>query len=262
MKTPEKTPTTNRCLSDLDPLLKRLNLKSLKPDLERILSEPATASATPVDIIFEVLSNEVDRRDTNALNRRLKEANLRYPQASVSQLDLKFDRGLSKSKIQALLSCDWIRFHQNCVIVGASGLGKTWLANMLAVTAVAQGFKAKVVRLPRLLQEVYAARQVPTEYRKTLSSYKKIDLLVLDDWGIGQLDANSRSDLLEIIEERHGTGSTIITSMLPVKSWAAYINDATYSDAILDRLIQNAHRFELRGESLRAEPQYGAVINS
>lgn len=258
MKTSE-TITTNIGIEDLDPLLKRLNLRNLKADLVQMLEKPETHAASPLDVIYELLRNEVDRRDTNALQRRLKEANLKYPNAVFSQFDLKAPRGINHAQIKSLLSCDWIRLHQNCAIVGASGLGKSWIANMLVIAAVSRGFKAKVVRIPRFLQEVFAARQVPTEYRKTLSSYKKVDLLVLDDWGIGQLDANSRADILEIIEERHQCGSTIITSMLPIKAWAQYIGDLTYSDAILDRILQNAHRIELKGDSLRSQPQYGAV---
>ncbi len=261
MTTSAKTIITGIRIDDLDVPLKRLNLKNMKNDIIELTQNPQSASCSLVDLMFTVMKNEVQRRENNALQKRLKEANLKYSNAAFTELDLKVPRGLNKQQIKNLMSCDWIRYHQNCTIVGASGLGKSWIANMLAIAAVTQGFKAKVVRVPRFLQEVFAARQVPTEYRKTLAIYKKVDLLVLDEWGIGQLDANARSNLLEVIEDCHQVASTVITSMLPVQTWPEYIGDVTYSDAILDRLLQNAHRIELEGLSLRAMPIYGVVNN-
>ena len=144
----------------------------------------------------------------------------------------------------------WMEEHQNIIITGAAGCGKTFLACALVNQACIKGRTARVVRVPLLLNQMAASHQIVETYFKKLKEMKTIDLLVLDDWGIGQLDARSRQDLLEIINERYMYASTIVTSVLPVNKWSEYINDTTYSDAILDRLVSVSHRVELNGASV------------
>ena len=154
----------------------------------------------------------------------------------------------------------WMVEHQNIIITGAAGCGKTFLACALVNQACIKGRTARVVRVPLLLNQMAASHQIVETYFKKLKEMKTIDLLVLDDWGIGQLDARSRQDLLEIINERYMYASTIVTSVLPVSKWSEYINDTTYSDAILDRLVSVSHRVELNGASVRQMKEYGAVL--
>ncbi len=156
----------------------------------------------------------------------------------------------------------WMERHQNIIITGAAGCGKTFLACALTNQACMKGKTARVVRIPLLLNQMSASHQIVETYFKKLKEYKNVDLLVLDDWGIGQLDARSREDLLEIINERYMYASTIVTSVLPVSKWAEYINDPTYSDAILDRLVSVSHRIEMYGASVRQMEQYGGVQKS
>jgi len=251
----------NVSLQQLEPSLKKLRLSGILPCLKEQLDDPDLHERPYLELLSELVTSELAKRSEHALNRRLRTASIRNAEACMSLIDFKSARGLKKSQILALGNCDWIRAHQNCLITGATGCGKTWIAGALTNAACRAGFSARFVRVPRLLKALVGARELAQGLDKQLHELKKIDLLVLDDWGIGQMDAVGRSDLLEIIEERYGIGSTLITSVLPVKNWANYIGDATYADSILDRIVRNAHRIELKGESLREQVQYGAIKN-
>lgn len=247
-------------LNHLKTLFYRLRMRAAYERLTSILSDPDECGMSALDCIYEIMENEVQRRDSNALARRLKEAKICLPNARPDTIDFSIERGLDKNKIDALLTMRWMEEHQNIIITGAAGCGKTFLACALVNQACIKGRTARVVRVPLLLNQMAASHQIVETYFKKLKEMKTIDLLVLDDWGIGQLDARSRQDLLEIINERYMYASTIVTSVLPVNKWSEYINDTTYSDAILDRLVSVSHRVELNGASVRQMKKYGAVL--
>ena len=247
-------------LNHLKTLFYRLRMRAAYERLTSILSDPDECGMSALDCLYAIMENEVRRRDSNALARRLKEAKICLPNARPDTIDFSIERGLDKNKIDALLTMRWMEEHQNIIITGAAGCGKTFLACALVNQACIKGRTARVVRVPLLLNQMAASHQIVETYFKKLKEMKTIDLLVLDDWGIGQLDARSRQDLLEIINERYMYASTIVTSVLPVNKWSEYINDTTYSDAILDRLVSVSHRVELNGASVRQMKEYGAVL--
>jgi len=196
-----------------------------------------------------LLDREMTERQTKRLRTRLKKAKLRH-QAAVEDIDYRHPRGLDKSLMLSLSSCEWIKEHHNLLITGPTGIGKTWLACALAQKACREGYSALYTRLPRLLQDLGIARG-DGRYLKVMTDLAKTDLLILDDWGLNPLKNEQKRDLLEVLEDRHGRRSTLVTSQLPVESWHEYLEDPTLADAILDRLIHNAHRIPLRGESMR-----------
>lgn len=196
-----------------------------------------------------LLDREMTERQTKRLRTRLKKAKLRH-QAAVEDIDYRHPRGLDKSLMLSLSSCEWIKEHHNLIITGPTGIGKTWLACALAQKACREGYSALYTRLPRLLQDLGIARG-DGRYLKVMTDLAKTDLLILDDWGLNPLKNEQKRDLLEVLEDRHGRRSTLVTSQLPVESWHEYLEDPTLADAILDRLIHNAHRIPLRGESMR-----------
>jgi len=202
----------------------------------------------------ERLAVLVDREDTYRKNRqyqtRLRLAKLKEPNARIEDIDFKAPRGLEKSVVLGLANCDWIRTKQNAFVIGPSGVGKTHVICALGHRACLEGFGVRYYRVPRLLAEVAIARAAG-RYPQLLAYLAKIEVLILDDWGIAGLTAEERRDFLEIIEDRYAVRSTVVASQLPVDKWHALIGDPTIADAILDRLIHSAHRITLRGLSQR-----------
>ncbi|MCR9095691.1 MAG: IS21-like element helper ATPase IstB [bacterium] len=189
-------------------------------------------------------------RENKKLARNLKQAKLRLSQATVEDLDYSGRRKLEKSVIRQLATCQWIDAHQNVVVTGATGVGKTYVACALAQQALRRGYKALYRRVPRLFDELALAHADGT-YPRLLAKLAKVDVLVLDDWGLVPLGQSERRDLLEIIEDRYGARSTILTSQLPIEAWHDHVGEATIADAICDRLLHNAHRIALEGDSRR-----------
>lgn len=202
---------------------------------------------------LERLGLLVDREQTERENRRLKtrlaQAHLRQT-ASVEDVDLKLPRGLDKALFRSLSSCQWVAKHHNLLITGKTGVGKSYLACALAQKACRDGYRVLYVRVTRLLSELGLAKG-DGRYPKLLASLARTDLLVLDDWGLQPFSDGQRRDLLEILDDRYDRRSTLVTSQLPVDSWHDAIGDPTLADAVLDRLIHNAYRLPLTGESVR-----------
>jgi DNA replication protein DnaC len=201
------------------------------------------------DRLALLVDREATERENSRLQGRLKKAKLRLA-ATIEDIDYRHPRGLDKALLLSMASCQWIRAHQNCIVIGPTGVGKSYLACALAHKACREGYKTLYVRTPRLFEEFTVAK-ADGRYRKLLAAYARIDLLVLDDWGLATLTEEQRRDLLEIMDDRHDLRSTLIASQIPVEKWHSIIGDPTLGDAILDRLVHNAHKLVLKGDSLR-----------
>ncbi len=189
-------------------------------------------------------------RDNKRLSRALREAKLRIPGACIEDIDYAPKRELERTLVRQLSSCGWIASHANVIITGATGTGKSYLACALAHQACRSGYRALYRRMPRLLEELALAHADGT-YTRLLGRLAKADVLVIDDWGLAPLRDQERRDLLEVVEDRHGARSTIVTSQLPVENWHDYVADPTIADALLDRVVHNAHRIKLKGPTRR-----------
>lgn len=236
---------THPTLEKLDQLRFKGMASALREQLERSDSDRLD--------FMERLGLLVDReaafRYNERLKSRLRRAHLRQ-QACIEDLDYRSGRGLDKRLVLHLAGCDWIRKHQNVVITGATGVGKSFLGCALAHKACLEGFTVRYFRLPRLLEDLAISRG-DGRYLKLLKQMSRFEVLVLDDWGLMPLTTPQQQDLLELLDDRHQVRSTIATSQLPVKNWHEAMDNATLADAILDRLVHNAHRIALAGGSMR-----------
>ena len=188
-------------------------------------------------------------RENKRMKRLLENAKLKLA-ASMEDIDYRSPRGLDKSVMLGLASCDWVRKHRNVIIVGPTGSGKTYLSCALAHRACREGMTAFYLRTPKLYYTLAMAR-ADGSYARVLAKLARTSVLALDDLGMAALTDSERQDLLEVIEDRHGSAATIITSQLPVEHWHEVIGDPTIADALLDRLVHNAHKINLKGESMR-----------
>jgi len=230
--------------------LHALRLPGMAIAFEEQQANAAVASLSFDDRFGLLVDREQTWRENRRLTRLLREAKLKSSQACVEDIRYGGGRKLDKSLIAHLSSCQWIAQHQNLVLTGATGCGKTWLACAFGNAACRQGLSVAYVRTPRLFEELRIAHG-DGSFGKRLSALAKTDLLILDDWGLAPLNQAERNDLLEVIDDRVGARATLITSQLPTEHWHAYLNDPTLADAILDRVLHAAHKLALTGESLR-----------
>lgn len=230
--------------------LKHLKLSGMAMALERQTIMPHLQALSFDERLGMLVDEENSYRENRRLDRLLKAAKMKFSSACMEDIDYSGRRGLDKGLVAGLLSCEWIRHHQNILITGATGCGKTWLGCAFGNQAARKGLHVLYRRTPRLLESLEVAH-ADGSLPKLRLQLAKADLLILDDWGLAPLNALARNDLLEIIDDRVGCSSTIITSQLPVDAWHSYIGDPTLADAILDRLIHTSHRLPLKGDSMR-----------
>jgi len=229
--------------------LRTLGLAAMADTFLQMQLDPAAAELSREDWLGLLLEREVTARDNKRLSRRLSQARLRQ-NALVEDTDFRAPRGLDRALFHQLAGCDWIRHSQHLVISGPTGVGKSWLACALGHKACREGFSVLYRRAPRLFAELAVARgegRLP----RMLAMLERIRLLIIDDWGPEPLTAEQRRDLMEVIDDRHQRASTILATQVPIERWHEMIGDPTYADAILDRLIHNAYRIDLRGDSMR-----------
>lgn len=234
--------------------LRALRLPGMALGFEEQQASTATAALSFDERFALLVDREQTYRDNRRIQRLLREAKLKSPQACLEDVRYASGRGLDPAAFAQLGACQWIRHQQNLVITGATGCGKTWLACALGNAACRQGLSVVYTRAPRLFEELRIAHG-DGSFGKRLAALAKTDLLILDDWGLAPLAQTERNDLLEVLDDRVGTRATLITSQLPVEHWHAYLNDPTLADAILDRVLHAAHKLALTGESQRKRPK-------
>jgi DNA replication protein DnaC len=234
--------------------LRTLKLDGLAAGLEEQLTQSGLTAMSFEERLALLIDREIHCRNDRRQARLLKQAQLKYPQAAIEDIDARPARGIDRRTVMSLALGDWVTSGHSVLITGATGAGKSWLACALAQYACRRGYSAIYQRVPRL-QEELRVRHGSGVFGKWLVQLAKTDVLVLDDWGMGAIDSATRSDLLEIIDDRAASKATIITSQLPIEHWHAWIGDATIADAILDRIMQRNHRLTLTGDSLRQEKQ-------
>ena len=226
--------------------LRALKLDGMADAFLELEQQDAARDLTHAEWLAFLLDREIANRTSKRTQIRLRAARLRYSQAAVEDVNYRAQRQLDKALFQQLATCRWIAEKRNLLVGGKCGLGKTWLACALAQRACREGYRAYYARMPRLFAQLELAHG-DGSFARLFKMLTKVDLLMLDDLGPDRLTAGQRRDLMEIIEERHGRGSTLIASQLPVKAWHDLIGDPTFADAILDRLVHNAYRLELEG---------------
>jgi len=235
--------------------LRSLRLDGMIAALDDTASQSAAAALPFEQRLALLVQRELDWRDGKRVARLLKAARLKVSTACIEDIDWRAGRGMDRHVITALAGGDWIRHGRNVLITGATGCGKTWLGCALAHQAARQGFSVLYTRATRLLQELQVAHG-DGSFGRRLAQLARLDVLVLDDLAIAPIGAQERQDLLELLDDRVGSRSTLITSQLPSSAWHQWLNEPTIADAIMDRLLHCAHTIALKGESLRrVKPQ-------
>lgn len=232
--------------------LRALKLDGMAEAFAELLTKDGAQSMGAIEWIGLMVDREQARRDTRRFQTRLRAAALRHSDACMEDVDYRTSRRLDRALFQSLSNDEWIARHRNVLITGPCGLGKSWLACALGHAACRNDRTVLYHRLPRLLSDLELARG-DGRFERLFRKLARADVLILDDWGPERLTAGQRRDLMEIVEERYGRRSTVVTSQLPIDAWHAVVGEPTFADAILDRLVHNAHRIELDGPSLRKE---------
>lgn len=230
--------------------LKQLRLMGMANSLAQLSEQPNSYDLNLIEGLKLLVSSEQCYRDEKRLNRLLKQAKLRYQQATLEIVDYQHQRQLNKMQFLELAQCHWIKKYSNLIFLGATGVGKSFLACVLGNQACREGFSVRYYRMSKLL-ELIRQSQAEGSFTRFLNQLVKTQCLLLDDWGIDQLNRQQRNAILEIIEDRYHKGSTIIGSQLPIEHWHNYIGDNTIADAVLDRILSNSSKIVLEGSSMR-----------
>ena len=230
--------------------LRELKLDGMADAFAELQQQDAAGDLGHAEWLALLLDREAASRNTKRFQSRLKAAHLRHGQASVEDVDYRTPRRLDKALFQQLATGRWIAEHRSLLLTGPCGVGKSWLSCALAQKACRDGYSVHYARVPRLFADLELAHG-DGRFAKLFRTLTKVDLLILDDWGPDRLSANQRRDLMEIVEDRYGRGSVLITSQLPIETWHEVIGEPTFADAILDRLVHNAYRLALDGASMR-----------
>jgi DNA replication protein DnaC len=238
--------------------LHQLGLAGMARAFAELEANPTSAALSHAEWLGLLLDRELADRQDRRLKARLRYARLRH-QAAVEDVDYRTPRGLDRALFQRLATGGWTEARQNLIIEGPTGVGKSWLACALGHKACRDNHSVLYQRIPRLFADLALARG-DGRYARLMRALGGVRLLILDDWGLEPLGAEQRRDLLEIVEDRYGRGATLITSQIPVDRWHDLIGDPTIGDAILDRIVHNAHRIQLRGDSLRRKKAQEAIM--
>jgi DNA replication protein DnaC len=228
----------------------QLNLSGFKESLQLQSEDVKYSSQSFEQRLYALFEAEINQRQDKRIKRFLNAAKLKDKLASLDQIQYLPKRKIDKSVVSSLASCDFITNSQNILITGATGTGKSYLAQALARRAISLGYPAKYYRIATLLEEIKTSR-LDGSYTKTLTKISKFKLLILDDFGVNPLSSDEINNIFEIIEDRMFNGSFIITAQLPIKDWYAYLGNETIADAMMDRLVHSSHKIELQGPSMR-----------
>jgi len=233
--------------------MKQMKLHGMASAFKTSLEDGGIVKLTADEMISFLIESEWDDRNNRRIERRIRTARFRY-RADVELIDFKIERNLDKNLMNRFAECTFIEKNENILITGSTGIGKSYVASALGNQACMLGFKVLYASTSKLFAMLKMARADGSYIRET-ARIEKMDLLILDDFGMQPLDSHNRSALIEIIEDRHGKRSTIIAAQLPVGQWHDVIGEKTIADAVLDRIVHNAYRIEMVGESLRKKQQ-------
>ncbi len=236
--------------------LEELKLKGAKQAYTHQMEDTAFHSLSFEDRLYNLLDAQEIFANNKRIETNLRLSKIKNKQALLEDLDYNPKRQINKSQILSLANMDFIRKHQNIIITGKTGCGKSYLAQSLAIKAIHEGFTAYYIRTATLLEDIKLSR-IDGSFINLLRKFARYKLLILDDFGVSAISADDAANLFEVIETRSQLSSTIITSQLPVKDWYGFLQNNTIADAILDRIVNSSHRIILEGESLR--PKYDSV---
>jgi len=237
-----------------------LHLHGMHRSFTSLLQQKQSEHFTPDELIAQLINQEYDERAHRATERMMRIAKFRY-KASIEQIDFNAQRGLDKNLLHRFAECDFVKRKENLLITGPTGTGKSFIASALGQQACLLGYKVLYMHTSKLFTHLKMAK-ADGSILKEMNKIEKQDLLILDDFGLQPFDAQSRMQLMEIIEDRHQNRSTLLTSQLPVAQWHDAIGEQTIADAILDRIVHDANRIELSGESLRKRKQQKTEIEN
>ena len=229
--------------------MRKMNLLGMHSAFKTSLESGKTENYTSDEMVSSLIDAEWDDRKNRGIERQLKNARFRY-KASIEELQYDADRNIDKNQLQRLADCTFIGKFENILITGSTGIGKSYIGSAIGNQACCLGYKVIYHSTSKLISKLKIAK-ADGSYLREMTKIERQNLLILDDFGIQPFDPAGRAMLMEIIEDRHGKGSVIVTSQLPVNKWYDIIGDKTIADAILDRIIHQSHRIELKGESMR-----------